>query len=96
MSARAPDRSRSNGCSAIPANSAIAIEARADRASLIRRNAENLGVPHIEIISGRAPEAFANLPRPQAIFVGGGASDATLLDAAYAALPPAAGLSSMR
>jgi precorrin-6B C5,15-methyltransferase / cobalt-precorrin-6B C5,C15-methyltransferase len=71
-----------------PANRAIAIEARADRASLIRRNAENLGVPHIEIITGTAPEAFATLPRPQAIFIGGGASEATLLDAAYAALPP--------
>jgi precorrin-6Y C5,15-methyltransferase (decarboxylating) len=71
-----------------PANRAIAIEARADRASLIRRNAENLGVPHIEIITGTAPEAFATLPRPQAIFVGGGASDAIFLDTAYAALPP--------
>jgi precorrin-6B C5,15-methyltransferase / cobalt-precorrin-6B C5,C15-methyltransferase len=71
-----------------PANRAIAIEARADRASLIKRNAGNLGVPHIEIITGTAPETFATLPRPQAIFVGGGASNATLLDAAYAALPP--------
>ncbi len=71
-----------------PANRAIAIEAREDRASLIRRNAENLGVPHIEIITGTAPEAFANLPRPQAIFAGGGASNAPLLDAAYAALAP--------
>jgi precorrin-6Y C5,15-methyltransferase (decarboxylating) len=71
-----------------PANRAIAIEARADRASLISRNAASLGVPHIEIIAGRAPEAFATLPRPQAIFVGGGASDANLLDAAYAALAP--------
>jgi precorrin-6B C5,15-methyltransferase / cobalt-precorrin-6B C5,C15-methyltransferase len=71
-----------------PANRAIAIEARADRASLISRNAASLGVPHIEIITGTAPEAFATLPRPQAIFVGGGASDANLLDAAYAALPP--------
>jgi len=70
-----------------PANRAIAIEAREDRASLNRRNAENLGVPHIETITCRAPEAFANLPQPQAIFVGGGASDANLLDAAYAALP---------
>jgi precorrin-6Y C5,15-methyltransferase (decarboxylating) len=71
-----------------PANRAIAIEAREDRARLIRRNAENLGVSHIEIIAGTAPVAFANLPRPQAIFVGGGASNVTLLDAAYAALPP--------
>jgi precorrin-6B C5,15-methyltransferase / cobalt-precorrin-6B C5,C15-methyltransferase len=71
-----------------PANRAIAIEAREDRASLIRRNAGNLGVPHIEIITGRAPEAFANLRQPQAIFIGGGASDADLLDAAYSALAP--------
>ncbi|MGH6847135.1 MAG: precorrin-6y C5,15-methyltransferase (decarboxylating) subunit CbiE [Methylocella sp.] len=71
-----------------PANRAIAIETREDRASLISRNAENLGVPHIEIVTGTAPEAFGNLPRPQAIFVGGGSSDVTLLDAAYAALPP--------
>ncbi|MGH6843078.1 MAG: precorrin-6Y C5,15-methyltransferase (decarboxylating) subunit CbiT, partial [Methylocella sp.] len=71
-----------------PPNRAIAIEAREDRARLIRRNAENLGVPHIEIITGTAPEAFANLPQPQAIFVGGGASDASLLNAAYSALPP--------
>jgi precorrin-6B C5,15-methyltransferase / cobalt-precorrin-6B C5,C15-methyltransferase len=72
-----------------PANRAIAIEAREDRANLIRRNAENLGVPDIEIVSGRAPDAFANLLQPQAIFVGGGGSNVTLLDAAYAALPPA-------
>ena len=71
-----------------PANRAIAIEMRADRASLISRNAAGLGVPHIDTINGKAPEAFATLPRPQAIFVGGGASNATLLDACYAALSP--------
>jgi precorrin-6Y C5,15-methyltransferase (decarboxylating) len=71
-----------------PANRAIAIEAREDRASLVRRNAENLGVPQIEIVQVKAPEAFGNLPQPQAIFIGGGASDPKLLDAAYAALPP--------
>jgi precorrin-6B C5,15-methyltransferase / cobalt-precorrin-6B C5,C15-methyltransferase len=75
-----------------PANRAIAIEAREDRASLIRRNAENLGAPHIQIITGTAPEAFANLPRPQAIFVGGGSSDKHLLDAAYDVLPSGARL----
>jgi precorrin-6B C5,15-methyltransferase / cobalt-precorrin-6B C5,C15-methyltransferase len=70
-----------------PANQAIAIEVRADRADRIARNALCLGVPHLEIITGRAPEAFTNLPQPQAIFVGGGASDPQLLDTAYAALP---------
>ncbi|HUZ90627.1 MAG TPA: precorrin-6y C5,15-methyltransferase (decarboxylating) subunit CbiE [Methylocella sp.] len=70
-----------------PANRAIAIEARADRASRIARNALSLGVPQLEIITGTAPEAFSDLPQPQAIFVGGGAGDPHLLDMAYAALP---------
>jgi precorrin-6Y C5,15-methyltransferase (decarboxylating) len=70
-----------------PANRAIAIESRADRASRITRNALSLGVPQLEIITGKAPEAFANLPQPQAIFVGGGGGDTQLLDRAYAALP---------
>ena len=71
-----------------PANQAIAIEARADRAGRIGRNASNLGVPHLKIITGKAPDVFENLPQPQAIFVGGGAKDPHLLDTAYAALPP--------
>ena len=70
-----------------PANRAIAIELRADRASRITRNALSLGVPQLEIITGKAPEAFANLPQPHAIFVGGGGGDTKLLDSAYAALP---------
>jgi precorrin-6B C5,15-methyltransferase / cobalt-precorrin-6B C5,C15-methyltransferase len=69
------------------ANRAIAIEMREDRASFIKRNAENLGVPQIEIVHGTAPEVFTKLPHPHAIFVGGGTNDARLLDAAFAALP---------
>lgn len=71
-----------------PANRAIAIEARPNRAERILRNAKNLGAPQIKIVTGAAPEAFANLPKPQAIFIGGGASDDALLDAALAALSP--------
>jgi precorrin-6Y C5,15-methyltransferase (decarboxylating) len=69
------------------ANRAIAIEERADRVEIIARNAKNLGVPQIEITRGKAPEVFAKLPPPQAIFVGGGADNAGLIKAAYAALP---------
>jgi len=69
-----------------PANRAIAIEARADRAERILRNAKSLGVPQIEIVTGAAPAAFAALAQPQAIFVGGGANDKNLLDTAFAAL----------
>jgi precorrin-6Y C5,15-methyltransferase (decarboxylating) len=65
---------------------AIAIEERADRAARIRRNAAAFGVPSLEVVQGAAPAALANLPPPDAIFIGGGASDAGVLDAALAAL----------
>ncbi len=44
------------------------------------------GVPGLEIIEGAAPQALAALPAPDAVFVGGGASDAGVLDAAARAL----------
>jgi precorrin-6Y C5,15-methyltransferase (decarboxylating) len=65
---------------------AIAIEERADRAARIQRNATAFGVPSLEVVQGAAPAALANLPPPDAIFIGGGASDAGVLDAALAAL----------
>jgi precorrin-6Y C5,15-methyltransferase (decarboxylating) len=71
-----------------PSLRAIAVEARADRAARIRRNAGALGVPELEVREGRAPQALAGLRPPDAVFVGGGASEAGVLDAAIAALPP--------
>jgi precorrin-6Y C5,15-methyltransferase (decarboxylating) len=70
-----------------PANRAIAIEERADRAEIIARNAKNLGVPQVEIVQGKAPEAFAQLPQPEAVFIGAGAQEGGLIKAAFAALP---------
>ena len=70
-----------------PANRAIAIETRADRAARIGRNAIDLGVPDLRIVEGAAPAALAGLPTPDAIFIGGGGTDAGVLDAAFAALP---------
>jgi precorrin-6B C5,15-methyltransferase / cobalt-precorrin-6B C5,C15-methyltransferase len=69
-----------------PSLRAIAIEAQAERAARIRRNAASFGVPGIEIQQGAAPAALAGLPPPDAIFVGGGASDPGVLDAVLAAL----------
>jgi precorrin-6B C5,15-methyltransferase / cobalt-precorrin-6B C5,C15-methyltransferase len=63
-----------------PSLCAIAIERRPDRAARIRRNAATFGVPGLDVIEGEAAEVLAGLPRPDAIFIGGGASDA--LDAA--------------
>ena len=61
---------------------------RGERAARIRRNAAAFGVPALEIVEGRAPAAFDGLAQPDAVFVGGGASDAGLLDAAMDALRP--------
>ncbi len=54
---------------------AWAIEARVDRSDRIRRNANRLGVSRLEVVHGTAPAALAPLPRPHAVFVGGGASE---------------------
>jgi len=69
-----------------PSMRASAIEADAARAARIARNAAGFGVPALEIIQGAAPGALAGLQSPDAIFVGGGAGDPGVLDAAIAAL----------
>jgi precorrin-6Y C5,15-methyltransferase (decarboxylating) len=69
-----------------PSLRAVGIEADAERAARIGRNAQKLGVPGLDVIVGRAPEALADLPPPHAIFVGGGGSDQDVMEAAIAAL----------
>jgi precorrin-6B C5,15-methyltransferase / cobalt-precorrin-6B C5,C15-methyltransferase len=71
-----------------PTMRAIAIEARVDRAARIARNAAALGVPGLEVIEGTAPAALDRLPMPDAIFIGGGAGNAGVLDVAARALRP--------
>ncbi|MGV2979024.1 precorrin-6y C5,15-methyltransferase (decarboxylating) subunit CbiE [Camelimonas sp. ID_303_24] len=70
-----------------PAMRAIAIEQDAARAERARANAARLGVPRLDLRQGAAPEAFAGLPQPEAIFIGGGARE-TVVEAASAALKP--------
>jgi precorrin-6Y C5,15-methyltransferase (decarboxylating) len=69
-----------------PACRAIAIEPRADRLARIAANADALGVPGLRIVEGSAPDALADLPTPDAIFVGGGVSVPGLIEACLAAL----------
>ena len=69
-----------------PSLRAIAIEASGERATRIRRNAGNFGVPGLTIVEGEAPDAFAGLPTPDAIFIGGGGSNTDVLDAAVSQL----------
>jgi precorrin-6Y C5,15-methyltransferase (decarboxylating) len=70
-----------------PAMRAIAIEADKERAARIRRNANSFGVPGLTVVEGTAPAALADLPQPDAIFIGGGGTGAGVMDAAIAALP---------
>ena len=71
-----------------PANLAVAIERNPERAARIARNAAALGAPSLTIVEGAAPQALAGLPQPDAIFVGGGASEGGLLDILFSALAP--------
>lgn len=71
-----------------PTCRATAIEADPERAARISRNAASLGVPDLHVINASAPTALADLPGPDAIFIGGGATRPGVLDACLAALRP--------
>ncbi len=71
-----------------PSCRAIAVEAREDRAKRAAENAVRLGVGLLRVVIGRAPEALTELPAPDAVFVGGGATDQGVLDTCWAALRP--------
>lgn len=77
-------------CLRHPANRAVAVERREDRAERIGRNARNLGVgARIAVVPGASSARLGELPEPQAVFVGGGVAEPALLAACRAALPPA-------
>lgn len=77
---------------ALAGGRAVTIEPRADRIARIRANLDALGVAHrVTAIQGAAPGALAGLPGPDAVFVGGGASEA-VLEAVWGHLPPGARL----
>lgn len=66
----------------------VAVEAEAERAARISRNAAALGVPALRVVLGRAPEALGPLPDPDAVFVGGGATTPGVVTGALARLAP--------
>jgi precorrin-6Y C5,15-methyltransferase (decarboxylating) len=69
-----------------PANTAIAVEQDPARAARAARNAVALGVPDLAIVQARAPEGLADLPAPDAVFIGGGAREPGVIAQAWAAL----------
>jgi len=68
--------------------SAVAIERVPNRAAVIARNANSLGVPELRVINGTAPEALDDLPVPEAIFAGGGIGEPGLLPLLWTRLRP--------
>lgn len=73
---------------ALCGGTALAVEAREDRAANIRSNAEAFGLGHkITVIRGTAPEALAVLEAPDAVFIGGGL-DGAMFDAVWSRLSP--------
>lgn len=74
-----------------PANQAIAFEADPVRAERARRNAQALGADRLQMVIGRAPAALAGQPAPDAVFIGGGLSEA-LLECVWQRLSPGARL----
>ena len=75
-----------------PGTTSHALEADPTRAARARANAESFGLAHrYHLTEARAPEGLADLPPPDAVFLGGGASRA-LLDAIWPRLPTGARL----
>lgn len=71
-----------------PANHAIALDRRADRLAHAAANAERFGVPGLHCIEGAAPASLKGLQAPDAVFIGGGAQGAGVIDTGWAALKP--------
>ncbi|MGV9387721.1 precorrin-6y C5,15-methyltransferase (decarboxylating) subunit CbiE [Streptomyces olivaceus] len=70
-----------------PSCRAVTVERDPVRAERIVRNADRLGVPGLRVVTGAAPGALTGLPRPDAVFVGGGLTAPGLLQACWDALP---------
>jgi precorrin-6B C5,15-methyltransferase / cobalt-precorrin-6B C5,C15-methyltransferase len=65
---------------------AIAIEQNAARCATVARNAENLGTPELTVVHARAPECLAELPSPDAVFIGGGVREPGMLETCWRSL----------
>ena len=71
-----------------PSCRALAIEADTGRQGLIEHNRDALGVPGLQLIRGKAPEALSGLETPDAIFIGGGVTRDGVLDTCWQHLRP--------
>ncbi|NIJ18095.1 precorrin-6y C5,15-methyltransferase (decarboxylating) subunit CbiE [Sphingobium vermicomposti] len=61
-----------------PSTQALAFEADDARAARARANAHRLGADRLTVVHGQAPDILQDRTRPDAIFIGGGLSDALI------------------
>jgi precorrin-6Y C5,15-methyltransferase (decarboxylating) len=66
---------------------AIAIERDPHRCAMVRRNADKLGVPELEVHEASAPGGLMSLTAPDAVFIGGGLSEG-VFEHCWAVLAP--------
>uniref|UniRef100_B1J5X4 Precorrin-6y C5,15-methyltransferase (Decarboxylating), CbiE subunit n=2 Tax=Pseudomonas putida TaxID=303 RepID=B1J5X4_PSEPW len=71
-----------------PACRTLAIEADEGRQGFIEYNRDALGVPGLQLVRGKAPQALAELERPDAIFIGGGVTREGVLPLCWERLRP--------
>lgn len=72
-----------------PGGQVYAIERDKEDEALIRQNADRFGVVNVQPVLGTAPEVWANLPNPDAVFIeGSGKEIARLAELAYDRLNP--------
>ncbi|MBJ9974741.1 precorrin-6y C5,15-methyltransferase (decarboxylating) subunit CbiE [Pseudomonas sp. S75] len=71
-----------------PSCRALAIEADEGRQGFVEFNREQLGVPGLHLVRGKAPEALQGLERPDAVFIGGGVTAEGVLAHCWAQLRP--------
>ena len=75
---------------AAPRGHVYAVECAPDACDLIRKNREKFRAYNLTLIEGRAPEALAALPAPDAVFIGGTkGSMAAVVDTVLAKNPDA-------
>ena len=65
---------------------AVAIEKHQKRLGYLAENIASLGTPGLKVVEGSAPDALGGLEAPDAVFVGGGIRNKTIVDACFNAL----------
>ncbi|TLP55394.1 MULTISPECIES: precorrin-6y C5,15-methyltransferase (decarboxylating) subunit CbiE [Pseudomonas] len=71
-----------------PSCRTLAIEADEGRQGFIEHNRDALGVPGLQLVRGKAPQALQDLEQPDAIFIGGGVTRDGVLALCWERLRP--------